>query len=123
MNINQVSVVSNTSLQQNTARNNMLNENLVNSEKRYKSAPDSEKVTAGLPSLDELAKAVEETNKVIQSVRKNLKFGVHEDTSRVFVEVRDTDTDEVIKELPPKEFLDMVAKIREYVGLMVDEKI
>lgn len=123
MNINQVSVVSNTSLQQNTARNNMLNENLPNSEKRYKSAPDSEKVTAGLPSLDELAKAVEETNKVIQSVRKNLKFGVHEDTSRVFVEVRDTDTDEVIKELPPKEFLDMVAKIREYVGLMVDEKI
>ena len=31
-------------------------------------------------------------------------------------------TDEVIKEIPPEEVLDTVARIREMIGLLIDER-
>lgn len=124
MNINQVSVITNTALQQGAARNNsVFKESFSHTDKSFQSVAELEKKMAGNPSLEELSNAVEDANKVVQSVRKNLIFNLHEETERFYVEVKDIDTDEVIKELPPKEFLDMVAKIREYVGLMIDEKI
>lgn len=74
-------------------------------------------------SKEEISNMVENTNQFMETIRKSLHFQLHEDTNRMVVEIRDLDTDEVIKELPPKEFLDMVARIRDYVGLMIDEKI
>ena len=64
-------------------------------------------------ALKELAK--KETN--IQS-----EFGIHEKTNRITVKLVDKTTKEVIKELPPEKTLDMIAKVWEYAGLLVDEK-
>ena len=64
-------------------------------------------------ALKELAK--KETN--IQS-----EFGIHEKTNRITVKLVDKETKEVIKELPPEKTLDMIAKVWEYAGLIVDEK-
>ena len=64
-------------------------------------------------ALKELAK--KETN--IQS-----EFGIHEKTNRITVKLVDKQTKEVIKELPPEKTLDMIAKVWEYAGLIVDEK-
>jgi flagellar protein FlaG len=64
-------------------------------------------------ALKELAK--KETN--IQS-----EFGIHEKTNRITVKLVDKETKEVIKELPPEKTLDMIAKMWEYAGLIVDEK-
>ena len=64
-------------------------------------------------ALKELAK--KETN--VQS-----EFGIHEKTNRITVKLVDKQTKEVIKELPPEKMLDMIAKVWEYAGLIVDEK-
>jgi flagellar protein FlaG len=38
------------------------------------------------------------------------------------IKIVDKETKEVIKELPPEKTLDMIAKIWEVAGLLVDEK-
>jgi flagellar protein FlaG len=38
------------------------------------------------------------------------------------VKVVDVQNDEVIKEIPPEEVLDTVARIREMIGLLVDKR-
>ena len=50
------------------------------------------------------------------------EFGIHEKTNRITVKIVDKKTKEVIKELPPEKTLDMIAKVWEYAGLIVDEK-
>ena len=49
-------------------------------------------------------------------------FGIHEKTNRVTIKMVDKETKKVIKEFPPDETLDMIAKVWEIAGIMVDEK-
>ncbi len=49
-------------------------------------------------------------------------FGIHEGTNRVTIKIVDKSTHETIKELPPEKTLDMIAKVWEMAGIMVDEK-
>jgi len=41
----------------------------------------------------------------------------------MMVKVVDLNTDEVIKELPPEEMLDLQARIHEMVGILIDETV
>ncbi len=49
-------------------------------------------------------------------------FGIHEGTNRVTIKIVDKSTHETIKELPPEKTLDMIAKVWEMAGILVDEK-
>ncbi len=66
--------------------------------------------------------AVEEINKVLHYMNERLEFSVHEATNRVMVRVLDRETDEVLREIPPEQILDLVAKLQELVGLLVDKR-
>lgn len=68
----------------------------------------------------QIKKAVEEINK--RANNSEAVFGVHEDTNRVTIKIVDKKTKEVIKEFPPDKTLDMIARVWEMAGLMVDEK-
>ncbi len=73
-----------------------------------------------MPSNEQLKKAVEEINKRANS--SEAVFGVHEKTNRITIKIVDKESKEVIKEFPPEKTLDMIAKVWEMAGLMVDEK-
>lgn len=73
-----------------------------------------------LPTNEQLKKAVEEINK--KANNSEAVFGVHEDTNRITIKIVDKQSKEVIKEFPPEKTLDMIAKVWEMAGLMVDEK-
>lgn len=73
-----------------------------------------------MPSNAQLKKAVEEINK--KANNSEAIFGVHEDTNRITIKIIDKESKEVIKEFPPEKTLDMIAKVWEMAGLMVDEK-
>lgn len=66
--------------------------------------------------------------KAISEMAKNMTsnaeavFGIHEKTNRVTIKMVDKDTKKVIKEFPPEATLDMIAKVWEIAGIMVDEK-
>lgn len=70
--------------------------------------------------------AVDDLNKQVKQAspmrHTQLSFKYHEDTNRISITVTDSDTDEVIREIPPEKMLDMLAKAWEMAGLLVDEK-
>jgi flagellar protein FlaG len=68
----------------------------------------------------QIKKAIEDINK--KAHNSEAIFGIHEATHRVTIKIVDKDTKEVIKELPPEKTLDMIAKVWELAGILVDEK-
>lgn len=71
---------------------------------------------------EQLKKAIAEMNKKINNSNEEAVFGVHEDTNRIMIKIMDKETKEVIKEFPPEKTLDMIARIWEMAGILVDEK-
>ena len=56
------------------------------------------------------------------SVRIKDRPIVSMDTNRIMIKIMDKETKEVIKEFPPEKTLDMIARIWEMAGILVDEK-
>lgn len=71
-------------------------------------------------SPEQIKRAVEQLNKKMS--HSSAVFGIHEETNRVTIKIIDKETKEVIKELPPEKTLDMIAKVWEMAGILVDER-
>ncbi|OYP25170.1 hypothetical protein CG709_07260 [Lachnotalea glycerini] len=71
---------------------------------------------------NDMKKSISEIN---SKLNKNTQaiFGIHDETNRVTIKIVDKDTKEVIKEIPPEKTLEMLAKIWEFAGILVDEKL
>lgn len=74
-----------------------------------------------LPNQTQIKKAIEEINR--KAHNSEAIFGIHEDTNRVTIKIIDKDSKEVLREYPPEKTLDMIAKVWEMAGLMVDQKL
>jgi len=69
----------------------------------------------------------EAIKKAVDNLNKSMKntsaiYGIHDGTNRVTIKLVDKNTREVIKELPPEKTLDMIEKVWELAGILVDEK-
>ena len=71
-------------------------------------------------NTEALKKAVDTINKKMNN--SVAQFGIHDKTNRITIKIIDRDTKKVLKEFPPEETLDMIAKVWELAGIMVDEK-
>jgi flagellar protein FlaG len=71
-------------------------------------------------SQDSVKKMVDQLNKKMNN--SEAIFGIHEGTNRVTIKIVDKESKEVIKEYPPEKTLDMIAKVWEMAGILVDEK-
>lgn len=69
-----------------------------------------------------LKSAVTQANSKMKHVRTGCEFSYHEETNRVSIKVFDKDTHEVIREIPPEESLEVLEKVWEIAGLLVDER-
>ncbi|MFD0617380.1 flagellar protein FlaG [Paenibacillus sp. GCM10027629] len=67
-------------------------------------------------------KALEKVNKALNGVATRLEFNVHKSTGDVMVKVINAETNEVVREVPPEKIVDLVAKLEELSGLIIDEK-
>jgi uncharacterized FlaG/YvyC family protein len=81
-------------------------------------------------SQNELLRLLDEKtnqlNRAMEIFNKRLRFEVHEETERIMVKILEKkagNTDEVIKEIPPERVLDMLARLEEMIGLLIDERI
>lgn len=82
---------------------------------------------AGSQNSDQQQNANEKIKKAVEQLNKNMPhseavFGIHDETNRVTIKIVDKDTKEVIKEFPPEETLNMIAKVWELAGIMIDER-
>lgn len=75
-------------------------------------------------SFDESAwiDMIERANRAIAGATCNFEYSIHEETKEIMVKVIDRDTKEVIREIPPERILDLVAKMWEMAGILVDER-
>ncbi len=64
--------------------------------------------------------AIAEVNRKMNQ-KTRCEFSYHEDTKRVSIKVIDSETEEVIREIPPEETLDMLSKMWEVAGILIDE--
>lgn len=69
-----------------------------------------------------LKKAIEQANKSLSTYDRKIERSVHEVTKTIMYVIKDTKTNEVVSEFPPKKIQDMIAKMWELAGLFVDEK-
>ncbi|MCM3714650.1 flagellar protein FlaG [Halalkalibacter oceani] len=72
---------------------------------------------------DRLQKQADSMNQLLETNMTALKFNIHEDLNRTYVQVVNRETDEIVKEIPPEKFLDMVASMLKQAGLIVDERV
>lgn len=70
----------------------------------------------------DLFEAVRKLNDTAKIFDRRIRFSVHEATGRIVARVIDARTDEVIREIPPRQILDLVAKLQELLGIVIDEK-
>ncbi len=75
------------------------------------------------PDEAEVRQALDTLEKGFQLINHRLQIRMNREINRVVVKVIDRTTDKVIKEIPPEEIQRMAAKMREMIGLLVDEKI
>lgn len=73
-------------------------------------------------SDEQLVRAIERAVKAMQGASTQLQFSVHEKTKQIMVKVLNSDTGQVIREIPPEKNLDFVAKLWEMAGILVDER-
>ena len=76
----------------------------------------------GEASQKQIKEAVKDLHKKLDNSNNEVMFGVHEGTHRVTIKIVDKETKKVVKEFPPEKTLDMIAKVWEMAGIMVDEK-
>ena len=72
---------------------------------------------------DALKQGIEKINQYIRVFNVKVSFDVDKPTGRTVVRISNNETQEVIREFPPEEFLKMAAKLSELMGLMVDQRI
>jgi flagellar protein FlaG len=87
-----------------------------------------EKIQASLPGNGktrpaDMESAVAEIEQVTLAFSKRLKFVVDHQSHEVTVKVIDPETDKVIKVLPPEELQRLHRRLKETIGVLLDERI
>jgi flagellar protein FlaG len=73
-------------------------------------------------SEKQIKDAISKANNKMKTHRTRCEFSYNEGTKRVSIKVLDRDTEEVLKEIPPEETLEMVERMWDLAGLLVDER-
>ena len=82
----------------------------------------SESGTQTTASPEQIKSAIEVANRKAHFGHTNAKFSYHEATKSISVKIIDDETNAVIKEIPPEETLDMLSKMWEVAGILIDEQ-
>lgn len=91
-----------------------------NSQEKGQAGSEEQQAKEQQTKNEQIRKAVEQMNKSLGN--SEAVFGIHEDTNRVTIKIVDKTTKEVIKELPPEKTLDMIARVWDMAGILIDEK-
>jgi flagellar protein FlaG len=62
-------------------------------------------------------------NNFLEMQNRSLKFVLHDGLNEYYVQVLNSETKEVIREIPPKKLLDAFYTMQKFLGMIVDEKI
>lgn len=69
-----------------------------------------------------LNQSVETMNKLMKSLNNSLRFSVDEDTGKTVVKVVDSTTQEVIKQFPSEEAIELTKALDKLTGLLLEQQ-
>lgn len=78
--------------------------------------------TLGNPSLNEVVDAINSVEESLRIFTQKVNFSVDKDTGRFLIKVIDSESGDVIREIPPERVLKISQQIKEILGLLFDEK-
>ena len=74
-------------------------------------------------SSEKLQKAVDSVNEFFKINNRELKFIYHEGLEQYFVQLVNSETEEIVREIPPKKILDVFYEMQKLAGMIIDKKI
>lgn len=74
-------------------------------------------------SKEEIKQTLDGLNEMFQVSHTHSRFILHGETDQYYVQIINDESNEVIKEIPSEKFMDMIAKMEKYLGLLIDEKV
>lgn len=83
---------------------------------------DEKHTTLDKESTREVKNSVDKLNKLLEGQDIRLEYEIYGKFRDLTIRLIDTKTKEVIKEIPPRKIIDMVAKLCEMAGVLIDEK-
>jgi flagellar protein FlaG len=99
-----------------------VNNNVVNREEiNAKPEENTEKFTK--ITAREINETVNEMNSFLQNMQRNLSFTVDEQSGQSVILVKDTESDEVIRQIPSEELVVLRKKMDDVVGILFDTKV
>lgn len=69
-----------------------------------------------------IERAIEIANGKLAFVGREFNYSIHEKTRQVMIKVLNSESKEVIREIPPEKSLDAIVKMLELAGILFDEK-
>ncbi len=60
---------------------------------------------------EKLDKTISQLNSSLQNIQRNLEFSVDEDIGRIIINVKDRETDEVVRQIPTEEVLELAKNL------------
>ena len=75
------------------------------------------------PTNAQINKAIEDIQRALPSVARNLQFSIDSNSGQTVVKVIDTSTKEVIRQIPSEEVLAIRESLDNFTGLMVKQEV
>lgn len=88
-----------------------------------KASPKQPAENVEIFSQEELAPVIETINGFMSNLNADIRFQLHDKTQRLMVQVVDVSNDQILREFPPHQLLDTLAKISDYVGALLDKRV
>lgn len=77
--------------------------------------------TAAGPDRAKLVGEVERVAEELGRITSSITFSVDEKTGDLVVRVMDSETEEVVRQIPPEDVLEIRRKMSDYLGMLADE--
>ncbi len=91
---------------------------------RIKNLRGKEEAKTETLSAEETKEITADLNEYMSDLQTNLRFSMYEKLDhQVVVEIKNRKTDELIKQIPSEEILELRVKMEELTGMLLDEKI
>jgi flagellar protein FlaG len=61
-------------------------------------------------------------NEILKSLNWNIRIRVDKSTETIVTQIVDTEKNEIIKQIPPQELLEIMSRLKRLVGLLLDRE-
>ena len=92
-----------------------------NFQEKIKSINNVDSEQKGNITEEQLKQAVDQLNSSMRNYNTELRFKMDQESQEMQVSVINSETDEVLRKIPPDEILNIVAHVKEMLGLIVNE--